>query len=107
MRKLIWGVVGFGVLVWSGLALLLHNLVGWGGAFASRNADVITPNAEAVEWLSWLAMFGTDIGGWIIAIVWGLGVILALVLGFAGTKLVPKLSEVTSTRIGASHRNPF
>lgn len=91
MKKLVWVVLGVGILIWSGLAWFVHSLVGWGGAVASGNADILTPVPEAVEWLSWFAIFGTNIGEWIIISVWALGVILALIIGFASSYFLPQL----------------
>jgi hypothetical protein len=44
--------------------------------------------------LSWLTMFGTGVAEWIVVGVWGFGVILALVLGFAGSRLLPGLAKL-------------
>ena len=93
MKKLVWGVVGAGLLLWSALAWVIYSLLGWAGSFASSNADVLTPHPETVEWVSWLAMFGSDVGGWIVAAIWGFGVVFALIFGFAGTRLFPQLSQ--------------
>jgi hypothetical protein len=96
VKKLVWGVIGIGVLLWSGLAWIVHSLVGWGGNLASGNADVLTPHPETVEWLSWLALFGTNVGEWIVIAVWGVGVALALLIGaFSSrfTSLFGRLSE--------------
>jgi hypothetical protein len=93
MKKAVWAVIGLGLMIWSALAWFVHSLVGWGGALASGNADIVTPHAETVEWLSWLALFGTDVGQWIVIAVWVLGVLLALVLGFAGNRILPRLGS--------------
>jgi hypothetical protein len=89
MKKIVWGVVAVGLMLWSALAWVVHSLVGWGGSLASGNVDVLTPHPEAVEWLSWLAILGTDVSEWIVIGIWGLGVIFALILGFVGTRLFP------------------
>jgi hypothetical protein len=81
VKKIVWAVIGIGILLWSALAWLVHSLVGWGGSLASGNADVLTPHPETVEWLSWLAQFGTNVGEWIVIAIWGLGVALALLIG--------------------------
>ncbi len=94
MTKLVWGIVAVGLVVWSALAWVVYSLLGWAGNIASSNADVLTPHPETVVWLSWLAMFGSDASAWIIAVVWGLGVIFALIAGFAGTRLFPQLGRV-------------
>lgn len=99
LKRILWTVIGLGLIVWSGLAWFLHSLIGWGGSVANNNVDVLTPSPEAVEWLSWLTVFGTDVGEWFVVGVWGLGVLLALVVGFAGTRLLPNLAKL-SQRVG-------
>jgi hypothetical protein len=94
LKKLIWTVVGFGIAIWSGLAWLAYNVVGWGGNIASSNADIVTPHPETVEWLSWLALFGIGVGEWIILIVWGIGVAIALGIGALGSRFAPRLSNL-------------
>jgi hypothetical protein len=100
MKRVLWAVIGIGLVVWSGLAWFLHSLIGWGGSVANRNVDVLTPSPEAVEWLSWLTMFGTDAAEWLVIGIWGLGVAFALLLGFAGSRLLPGLSKLGQS-IGA------
>ena len=92
MKKLLWPIVGFGIAIWSGLAWAAHSLIGWGGQIVSSNADIVTPHAETVEWLSWLAIFGSGVGEWLIIGVWAIGVLIALALGFAGSRLLPGFS---------------
>jgi hypothetical protein len=99
LKRILWTVIGLGLIVWSGLAWFLHSLIGWGGSVANNNVDVLTPSPEAVEWLSWLTLFGTGVGEWFVVGVWGLGVLLALVVGFAGTRLLPNLAKL-SQRVG-------
>jgi hypothetical protein len=92
MKKLLWGVIALALVVWSGLAWVAHSLVGWGGSVASGNADIVTLNPEAVEWLSWLALFGTGVGEWLVVGVWAIGVVVALLLGAFGSRFLPQLS---------------
>lgn len=94
MKRLIWSIVAIGLLVWSGLAWAVYSLLGWGGNLASSNVDILTPNPEVVEWLSWLTMFGSDVAEWFVVGVWGAGVVLALVIGFAGTRLFPQIGQL-------------
>jgi hypothetical protein len=95
MKKLLWPIVGFAIVVWSGLAWLAYRLVSWGGHLASTNADIVTPHAETVEWLSWLAMFGSGVGEWLVLGVWAIGTFIALAIGFAGSRLFPKLPALS------------
>jgi hypothetical protein len=99
MRKLLWPIIGFGLVVWSGLAWLVHSLVGWGGQLVASNADVVSPHPETVEWLSWFAHSGSGIAEWIVVAVWAAGVALALLVGFASSKLLPRFSSLTE-RLG-------
>ncbi len=91
MRKLVWVVVAALVAVWSGLAWLAHSVIGVGGNLAATNVDVIGPSPEAVEWLSWLALFGTGVGEWLVIGLWATGALFLLALGFAGNRLLPFL----------------
>jgi hypothetical protein len=95
MKKLVWLIVAVAIAIWSGLAWAAHSLIGWGGTVANNNADIVTQNPEAVEWLSWLALFGSDVGSWLVIGVWGFGVLLALLIGFAGTRLFPRLGTLS------------
>jgi ABC-type glycerol-3-phosphate transport system substrate-binding protein len=94
LKRILWVFIGFALIIWTGLAWFIHSLIGWGGSVANNNVDVLTPSPEAVEWLSWLTMFGTGVAEWIVVGVWGFGVILALVLGFAGSRLLPGLAKL-------------
>jgi hypothetical protein len=99
MKKLLWPVIGVFIVLWSGLAWVVHSLVGWGGHLVSSNADIVTPNPEAVEWLSWFAHSGSGIAEWLVIAVWALGVGLALLVGFASAKLLPRFGSLTQ-RLG-------
>ena len=99
MKKLLWPVIGFGLLVWSVLAWFVHSLIGWGGQLVASNADVVSPHPETVEWLSWFANSGSGIAEWLVLAVWALGVGLALLVGFAGQRLLPRFGSLTE-RLG-------
>lgn len=88
MAKLFWLLVVFCITVWSGLCWLAYQLIGAGGRFAARNADAFGPNAEFVEQLSNLALWGTSLGEWAVFGVWLLGTGLTLALGYAASKLL-------------------
>jgi hypothetical protein len=88
MRKLIWAIVVIALVIWSGLAWLIHSLVGFGGGLAANNADIVSNAPEAVEWLNWIALFGTGVGEWLVIGVWGLGAVALLILGFAGNTIL-------------------
>jgi hypothetical protein len=94
MRKLVWALIGVGLVIWSALAWLAYGIIHWGGNVASGNMDQISVDPESVELLSWLAVFGTDLAQWIIIGVWGLGVVVAVGLGFLGQKLMPRLQTL-------------
>lgn len=91
MRKMVWPFIALGLIVWSGIAWLAHSLLQWGGNVASSNVDLVPVDPETVELFSWLAVFGTDVLQWAVIGVWGLGVALALGLGFLGQKALPRL----------------
>jgi hypothetical protein len=95
MSKLLWLFVGVAIAIWSGLAWIAYGVVGWGGQVASSNADIVTAHPETVEWLSWLAMFGSGVGEWLVIGLWALGTLIALAIGFVGTRLFPKLSGLS------------
>jgi hypothetical protein len=94
MRKIMWPVAWLAIAVWSGFAWLVYSLVDWGGQIASSNADAVTTHPETVEWLSWLATFGSGVGEWLVIGVWAVGTLLVLAIGFAGSRLFPKLAGV-------------
>ena len=97
VKKLLWPVIGLLLVAWSALAWFVHTLVGWGGQLISQNADVVTPHAESVEWLSWLATFGSGLVEWLIVGIWALGVGLAVVIGFAGPRLLSRFRGLTQS----------
>lgn len=96
MKKLVWPVIAIGLLIWSGLAWMAHSLVGWGGNLASSNADIVTPVPEAVEWMSWIALFSTNLIEWLVIGIWAIGVVIALAIGFAGNRLLPHVGSLAS-----------
>jgi hypothetical protein len=94
MKTLIW-ILTAGVLgLWSLIAWGVHALVSLGGNAVANNADWIPLEPEAIEWASWLAAFGTDIGGWLVIGVWAIVSAVILALGFLGTKLVPATKAI-------------
>jgi hypothetical protein len=97
MKKLVWGIIAIGIALWSGLAWLAYQIVGWGGHVASGNADILTPHPETVEWLSWLAIFGTGVAEWIVLAVWAIGVVIALALGALGGRLLPHVGKLSGS----------
>ena len=58
-------------------------------AYAAEEVSRLT-----VEWLSWLALFGSGVGEWLVIAVWAVGVVVALAIGFAGSRLLPSLGGV-------------
>jgi hypothetical protein len=92
MQKLVFIVTVTTLLVWSGVAWLAYTLIRLGGQAVASNADVLPADPEFVELASWIAVFGTGVGEWIIIIVWAAvaavpAVILAL--GFVAKWILP------------------
>jgi hypothetical protein len=96
MRKILWPIVVLGIVVWSALAWIANAVIQWGGNIASSNVDQVPVDPETVEMFSWLAIFGTDVLQWMVIAVWGLGVVIALALGFLGQKLLPQFGNLRS-----------
>lgn len=97
MKKLLWPVVAFCVALWSGLAWAAYQVVDWGGQIVSNNVDIVTPHPESVEWLSWFARFGSNVGESLVVGVWAVGVVIAIGLGFVGSRLLPGLGNLSES----------
>jgi hypothetical protein len=89
MRKLIWFLTIAVVVVWSGLAWLVHAAIGVGGNLAASNADIVPLDPETVEWISWLASFGTGVGEWLVLAVWAVVAAVVLAIGAIFARLLP------------------
>ncbi|MFN0192644.1 MAG: hypothetical protein ACKVP5_11860 [Aestuariivirga sp.] len=94
MRKLIWFLTIAVVVVWSGLAWLVHAAIGVGGNFAASNADIVPLDPETVEWISWLASFGTGVGEWLVLAVWAVVAAVVLAIGAIFARLLPDRGTV-------------
>ena len=89
MQKLVFIVTVTALLVWSGVAWLAHTLIRLGGQAVANNADVMPADPEFVELASWLAVFGTGVGEWIVIIVWAAVAAVILALGFVVKWILP------------------
>ena len=89
MQKLILIATVTALLVWSGVAWLVYRLIRHGGQAVASNADLLPADAELVEWASWLAVFGTVVGEWIVVIVWAAVVAAILALGLVAKWILP------------------
>lgn len=98
MRSLVWAATGLLILIWSGAAWLVHAAIGLGGGLAATNADLLPGGPELVEWVSWLAIFGTGAGEWLVVAVWGLVTVILLALGFLATRLLPRLAHFSTPK---------
>ena len=78
MKRLLWILAWIAVAIWSLFAWGAYGLLDVFGAFAARNADIVTGHPETVEWLSWTLMTLRSLGLGAIAIVWGLVSLLIL-----------------------------
>ena len=81
MRVLAWLLLFVSLALWSLLALALNGLLDWTGDMLLPHADLFTGHPETVAWIGWAIQLASDLGGWVIAVVWGLGV-LGLLAGF-------------------------
>ena len=89
MQKLVFVVTVTALLVWSGVAGLAYTLIRLGGQAVASNADVLPADPEFVELESWLAVFGTGVGEWIVIIVWAAVAAVILALGFVVKWILP------------------
>lgn len=88
MKGLVWFISVAVFAVWSFIAWGAWALVGVAGRVAGQNADIVPGSPELVEWISWLAGAGADVGGWLVIAVWALGSLAIFVLtGFANRLL--------------------
>lgn len=78
MRALSWVLLLVSLVVWSLLALGANGLVEWAGDLMLPHADIFTGHPETVAWIGWAIALASDLGGWLIAAVWGLGVLALL-----------------------------
>jgi hypothetical protein len=78
MRRALWVLAWIGVALWSLFAWGAYGLLDVFGGIAARNADVVTSQPEAVEWLSWALSTLKGLGLAAIVVVWGLVSLLIL-----------------------------
>lgn len=90
MKKLIWLATFAGVAVWSLLAWAAHGLVGVAGNLASSNSDILPVPAEWIEFMSWLAILGANVGEWLVVAIWGLVSLGIVGLGYVGARLADR-----------------
>jgi hypothetical protein len=91
MKTLIW--IGTAILVglWSLIAWAAYALVGASGSILATNADIIPVDPELIEWASWLAVLGADVGSWLVIAIWGVVTAVMLAGAFIVTKLLPNV----------------
>lgn len=90
MGRVIWAVTWIAIALWSALAWVAHGLIGLGGNLVASNADLLPADPMVVEWVSWLAMLGRDVGGWLVIAIWGFVALVILAMGFVGSKLAER-----------------
>ena len=93
MQKLIFIVTVTALMVWSGVAWLAYTLIRLAGQAVASNADVLPADPEFVEVASWLAVFGTGLGEWIVIIVWAVAAAVILALGFVAKWILPGILQ--------------
>ena len=108
MKRLLWILAWIAVAIWSLFAWGAYGLLDVFGAFAARNADIVTGHPETVEWLSWTLMTLRSLGLGAIAIVWGLVSLLILAVpALLGLFLGDSRREQYADRLArASVRSP-
>ena len=89
MKTLIWFGTAVLVGLWSLVAWAAYALVGASGTILSTNADIIPVDPELIEWASWLAVLGADIGSWLVIAIWGVVTAVMLAAAFIVTKILP------------------
>jgi hypothetical protein len=93
LKKLIWFATATAVVLWTLIAWGVHGLVEAAGHLAASHSDILPVSPELVEWASWLAQFGADIGGWLVVAVWAAVSFGILALGFIGARLARSLQS--------------
>lgn len=81
MGALAWLALVVILVLWSLLALAANGLLDWAGNVLLPHADLFTGHPETVAWIGWAIQLASDLGGWLIGAIWGLGV-LGLLVGF-------------------------
>lgn len=89
MRKLIGAVTIAVIAIWSLMAWIIYELIGFGGNVAASNADIFPADPEAVEWLSWLAQFGASLGEWAVIAVWAIVAAIIALIGYIAAQVMP------------------
>ena len=81
MGALAWLALVITLVLWSLLALAANGLLEWAGNILMPHADLLTGHPETVAWIGRAIQLASDLGGWLVAAIWGLGV-LGLLAGF-------------------------
>jgi hypothetical protein len=81
MGALAWVALVAILVLWSLLALAANGLLAWAGNVLLPQADLFTGHPETVAWIGWAIQLASDLGGVLIAAIWGVGV-LGLLVGF-------------------------
>ena len=89
MRGLVWFITLALIALWSLISWIGYQLIEAGGRLIAGNADWAPVAPELVELISWLSLFGADVAGWLIIVVWGIVAAIIAALGFVATRLLP------------------
>lgn len=89
MRSLVWFVTAALIALWSLACWIGYQLVVAGGRLIAGNADLAPVAPELVELISWLGLFGADVGGWFVIVIWAVVAALIAVVGLVVTKIMP------------------
>jgi hypothetical protein len=90
MKIVIWTLTGLVLALWSAPAWLAYTLIHMSGGWLSGNADMLAPDPQAVEFLSWLGRLGAGVGETIVIVVWAIGALIMVTVGWLFTKLVDR-----------------
>jgi hypothetical protein len=89
MKKLVGAITIIIIAVWSLIAWLVYELIGFGGNVAASNVDIVPVDPEAVEWLSWFAQFGASLGEWAVIAVWAIVAAIIALIGYIAAQVMP------------------
>jgi hypothetical protein len=98
VKKLVWLLAAVAAALWSLMAWGAHALLGLGGNAISSNVDIVPVDPEIVEWLSWVSIFGANVGEWLVVAIWVVGMIAILGLGFIAAKLIGSRNAISRLR---------
>jgi hypothetical protein len=98
MKTLIWIITWTVLAIWSLFSWLAYGLIGVSGSLIAGNADIIPADPLLIEWASWLATVGTDVGEWLVIALWALVSLVILAAGYVAARIVPGRRQALQNR---------